>query len=92
MLSGGGTPGKGRIVGTLRLLMGAMAVARFQRFALIVPQSVPTTDTLERVADLVAAGEVRPVIDQTFTLADTASAIKYMETEHARGKVVISIA
>jgi NADPH:quinone reductase-like Zn-dependent oxidoreductase len=40
VLSGGGTPGNGRFVGPLRLLIGAMAVARFQPFEVKVPQSV----------------------------------------------------
>jgi len=91
VLSGGGTSGKGRIVGPLRLLVGAVAAGRFLPFEVAVPQAVPTTDTLERIADLVASGRVRPVIDRTFTLQETAAAVRYMETEHARGKIVVTV-
>lgn len=92
VLSGGGVPGEGGLVGSLRLLMGAMAVARFQPFEVRVPQSVPTTDILERVADLVVTERLRPVIDRTFRLEEVAAAIRYVETEHARAKVVITAA
>ena len=89
VLSGGGVPGEGRLVGPLRLLMGAMAAARFQPFEVRIPQSVPTTDILERVANLVVTERLRPVIDRTFRLEEAAAAIRYVETEHARAKVVI---
>ena len=92
VLSGGGTPGNGRFVGPLRLLIGAMAVARFQPFEVTVPQAVPDSRTLAHVADLVGAGSLRPLIDRTFPLEDAAAAIRYVETEHPRGKVVLTIA
>jgi NADPH:quinone reductase-like Zn-dependent oxidoreductase len=91
VLSGGGRPGEGRVVGPLRLLMGTMAVARFQPFEVAVPQSVPTTLMLERIAELAASGVLSPVIDQTFTLKEAAAAVRYVETEHPRGKVAITI-
>jgi NADPH:quinone reductase-like Zn-dependent oxidoreductase len=90
VLSGGGRAGEGRVVGPLRLLMGAMALARFQPFEVAVPQSVPTTPTLERVAELAASGVLSPLIDRTFTLDEAATAVQYVETHHARGKVVIA--
>ena len=91
MLSGGGSPGNGRLVGPLRLLIGSMAVARFQPFEVSVPQAVPDTRTLAHVADLVGSGNLRPLIDRTFPLEDAAAAIRYVETEHPRGKVIITI-
>ena len=38
-----------------------------------------------------APGHVKPVIDRTFTLEETAAAVRYIETEHARAKVVITV-
>ena len=35
-------------------------------------------------------GQVIPVIDRTFSLADAAEAIRYVHAGHARGKVVIA--
>ena len=92
VLSGGGTPGNGRLVGPLRLLIGAMAVARLQPFEVTVPQAVPDSRTLAHVADLVGSGSLQPLIDRTFPLEDAAAAIRYVETEHPRGKVVLTIA
>lgn len=92
VLSGGGTPGTGRFVGPMRLLIGAMAVARFQPFAVTVPQAVPNSRTLAHIADLVGSGSLRPLIDRTFPLQDAAEAIRYVETEHPRGKVVLTTA
>ena len=46
---------------------------------------------LTTLADLMQAGEITPVIDRTYGLADTAEAIRYLEKGHARGKVVITM-
>jgi len=43
------------------------------------------------VADLIDSGKVKPVIDRRYPLSQTADAIRYLETGHARGKVVIDI-
>jgi NADPH:quinone reductase-like Zn-dependent oxidoreductase len=91
VLSGGGTSGEGRIVGSLRLFLGATAAARFLPFEVVVPQAVPTTATLERIAGVIGSGQVKPVIDRTFTLEEAAAALRYIETEHARAKVVITL-
>jgi NADPH:quinone reductase-like Zn-dependent oxidoreductase len=91
VLSGGGVSGEGRIVGPMRLLMGAMAVARFQPFEIRVPQAVPTSDALRRVSAMLEAGTVRPVVDRTFALEDVPAAIRYMEGAHARAKVVVAV-
>jgi NADPH:quinone reductase-like Zn-dependent oxidoreductase len=92
VLSGGGVAGQGRIVGPMRLLIRAMAAARFQPFETRVAQSVPTADGLHDVAELVEAGSMRPVVDRTFALEDVPEAIRYMEGAHARAKVVITVA
>ena len=43
------------------------------------------------LADLMQTGKMTPVIDKTYKLSETADAIRYLETGHARGKVVISL-
>jgi NADPH:quinone reductase-like Zn-dependent oxidoreductase len=91
VLSGGGRSGEGRVLGPMTLLVGAMALARFQPFEVRVPQAVPTTEVLERVATMVTDGRLLPVVDRTFRLDDTAAAIRHLETGHVRGKVVITV-
>jgi NADPH:quinone reductase-like Zn-dependent oxidoreductase len=46
---------------------------------------------LATLADLMQAGKVVPVVDRTFKLTDISQAIDYLESGHARGKVVISM-
>ncbi|MDP9273973.1 MAG: NAD(P)-dependent alcohol dehydrogenase [Chloroflexota bacterium] len=41
--------------------------------------------------ELIDAGKVRPVIDRTYPLSQTAEAIGYLEKGHARGKVIITV-
>ena len=63
---------------------------RIRGLRVLTPQAAPDAGLLARVADLVATGQVVPVIDRRFRLEDAAEAIRYLEVEHARGKVVIT--
>lgn len=91
VLSGGGTPGSGRVVGPFKLLVQAQLAARKADVALHVPKAVPTTARLEQLAALVEAGDLTPAIDRQYPLAETPDAIVYVEQVHPRGKVVIRI-
>lgn len=53
--------------------------------------SVPNAGDLDAVRDLIEAGEVFPVIDRSYPLRETPEAFRYLEEEHARGKVVITL-
>jgi NADPH:quinone reductase-like Zn-dependent oxidoreductase len=48
-------------------------------------------DDLIALKELVEAGKATPVIDRTYPLSETARAMDYIGTGHARGKVVISV-
>jgi len=43
------------------------------------------------LADLMQSGKVTPVIDRTYKLSETPDALRYLETGHAHGKVVINL-
>ncbi len=43
---------------------------------------------LEEIASLIESGAIRPVVDLVFPFADTGKALAYVESGHARGKVV----
>lgn len=90
VLSGGGVPGSGRVVGPLKLLVWAQLHARLSGLRVHVPQAAPHTPALEHLAALLEAGTVTPVIDRRYDLAHTADALEYVEREHARAKVVIT--
>ena len=46
---------------------------------------------LAELADMMAAGELRSVIDQRYSLEDTAAAMTYSESGRVRGKLIIEI-
>jgi NADPH:quinone reductase-like Zn-dependent oxidoreductase len=46
---------------------------------------------LEKIASLIEAGEIRPVIDKVFAFSETNEAIGYVESGHAKGKVIIKV-
>lgn len=52
----------------------------------------PNKDDLTFLKELLEAGKVKPVIDRCYPLSATAEALRYLETGHARGKVVITVA
>jgi NADPH:quinone reductase-like Zn-dependent oxidoreductase len=41
--------------------------------------------------ELLESGKVAPVIDRSFPLAETAEALRYLESGHPRGKIVITV-
>lgn len=49
------------------------------------------TADLEALRELAASGKIKPVLDQSFSLPETAAAIRYIEQCHARGKVTIVV-
>ncbi|MCE7983360.1 MAG: NAD(P)-dependent alcohol dehydrogenase [Caldilinea sp. CFX5] len=52
----------------------------------------PNQDDLRVLKELLEAGKIVSVIDRYYPLAQTAEAIRYLETGRARGKVIITIA
>lgn len=49
-------------------------------------------EDLATLAELMRQGELRPVIDRVYPLAETAEAMRYLETGRARGKVIVTMA
>ena len=90
VLSGGGVSGHGRFIGPLSMLIRAPLWARVSRVRLVIPEAQPSTQILSELAALVESGSVTPIVDKTFAFEDAAEAIRYLEVEHARAKVVIA--
>ena len=52
----------------------------------------PNQADLLFVTELIAAGQVSPVIDRCYPLAEAAEAMRYLEAGHARGKIIVTVA
>jgi NADPH:quinone reductase-like Zn-dependent oxidoreductase len=80
--------------GTMKMLLDFLkvrVVSPFvsQRFVSFIA-SLNGTD-LGALAELMKSGKVTPVIDRSYPLERVADAVRYLETRHARGKVVVTI-
>ena len=82
---------KGRWFAPLRRPLGAVVLSRFGSRRLLPFLAERRKSDLLILRDRIEAGEVRPVIDSTYALADTADAIRRLEAGHVRGKVVITV-
>jgi NADPH:quinone reductase-like Zn-dependent oxidoreductase len=51
----------------------------------------PNSRDLVFIANLVAQGTIKPVIDRTFNLDEAPAAMEYMSKGHSKGKVVVSV-
>jgi NADPH:quinone reductase-like Zn-dependent oxidoreductase len=54
-------------------------------------QAHVTTEDLELLSELIAAGKLRPRIDRRYRFAEIPAAITYLEQGHARAKVVVAM-
>lgn len=52
----------------------------------------PDSHVLEELTKLIEAGKMKPIVSQTFPLADASKAHQQIETRHTAGKIVLKIA
>jgi NADPH:quinone reductase-like Zn-dependent oxidoreductase len=82
--------GRGRVVAGLpRIARAALMGLGSTRVRTVT--CVPDRDNLAALAALLTSGDVTPVIDATYPLADTAAAVTHMLGHHARGNVAITV-
>ncbi|MFC4855606.1 NAD(P)-dependent alcohol dehydrogenase [Actinophytocola glycyrrhizae] len=90
VLSGGGVYRGGSVVGPMGLIIRSQLVRPFVRQRVVVLIEVPGSANLDTLRALIEAGEVTPAVDRTYPLCEAAAAIRYVEEEHARAKVVLT--
>jgi NADPH:quinone reductase-like Zn-dependent oxidoreductase len=71
-------------------LIGALVLSVFVSQKMVFFIARVNQQDLARVRDLMATGQVTPVIDRRYPLSETREAFRYMEEGHARGKVIIT--
>jgi NADPH:quinone reductase-like Zn-dependent oxidoreductase len=78
----------------MRLLgeLNAYVRSRFVREKFVAYIAEFNKADVTTLGELMQSGKMTPVIDKTYHLSETADALRYLETGHARGKVVITVA
>ena len=89
VLNGGGSPG--HVFGPIAGLLKAVVVNLFVSQRLRPLPSKPTREELLTVTELIESGKLTSIVDRTYTLADTAEGLRYVEQGHARGKIVVTV-
>jgi NADPH:quinone reductase-like Zn-dependent oxidoreductase len=86
-----GAPKGSRLLGPLgHIAKVSLASLRAgQKVVFFISRS--TREDLTALRELLEAGAVTPVVERTYPLSDVPEAIRYLEVEHARAKVVISV-
>lgn len=81
----------GRLIGPLDRILQALALSPFVSQTLRPLVTRPSPADLDELTRLVVDGQLTPVVERTFPLADTAAAIHHLETGRVRGKLALSL-
>ncbi len=81
----------GRWIGPVDRIIKAVVLSPFVSQKMASFTVKPNKEDLQFLRQLIEAGELMPVIDRTYSLSETPEAIRYLESGHARGKVVITV-
>nr|WP_329378169.1 NAD(P)-dependent alcohol dehydrogenase [Streptomyces sp. NBC_01716] len=91
VLSGGGVFEGGSLFGPMGLILKGHVMSRFVHHQLLVLTATPGKENLAALGELAGSGKLAPAIDRTYPLSEVPEAIGYLEVEHARAKVVITV-
>ena len=80
-----------RWFGPMGRIFKALMLSPFVSQSLLPFLATRTKENLVVLKELAEAGKVTPVIDRTYELSETPEAIRYLEDEHAQGKIVITV-
>ena len=91
VLSGGGVYNGGSLIGPIALILRASLLSRFVRQRLLVLTTRLSKESLAELRELIQTGRISPAIDRSYPLDRAPEAIRYVEEEHARAKVIITV-
>ena len=83
--------GGGRLLGPMTQMLKARVLSRFVGQRMLMFVATLNKEDLLVLKELIDAGKVTPVVDRTYPLSEAPEAIRYLETGHARGKVVVTV-
>ena len=86
----GGEAG-GTLIGGFDRQLRALALSPFVGQRMTMLSSKERHEDLISLSPLIEAGDVVPVVDTTYPLADVPEAMRQLEAGHARGKIAITI-
>ena len=81
----------GRVLGPLPRMARGRLLSVFSRQTIRVFSITSTTKDMVALKDLIDGGELTPVIEGTYPLAEAAAALDRVATGHVAGKVVITV-
>lgn len=81
--------GSSKIVNQLFLLGPWLSLTGNRKLSLLIHK--PNATDIDVIKTLIDTGKIKPIIDRTFPLSDTADAIRYYAEGHVKGKVVITV-
>ena len=86
-----GGPNGGRLFGPVTRMIKVLALGRITRQPVTFFLAKPNRDDLTVLSDLLTAGKITSVIDRSYPLSEAPEAVRYLETGHAKGKLVITV-
>jgi NADPH:quinone reductase-like Zn-dependent oxidoreductase len=87
----GGEGGRGALFGGFQRQLGAPVVSLVTGARLRTLLALVRRRDLDELRELIDQGNVRPVIDRRYPLAEAADAIRHLEQGHATGKMVVTV-
>lgn len=86
----GGTTDNWTIRPLLRAI-SSLVLSMFGNQKLLIVLAKPSKQDLTWMRERIESGKITPVIDRRYNLNEVPEAIRYLETGHARGKVIITL-
>lgn len=91
VLSGGGVFEGGSLIGPMGLFFRRQLMAPFVRQRLLDLPAKQNRANLATLRELAETGSIAPVVERTYPLSEAAEAVRYLEVEHARAKIVVTV-
>lgn len=82
--------GGGRVFGPITRIAGAMLLSPFVSQTVRVYVANVDSEILSTLTELIENGDVSPVVDATYPLAEAAEAMRRFENGHGPGKIVLT--